>query len=112
MNIKVISDIERDMVIFLDNKQLEALHTVLCAHLNWHDKDLNLKKIDEADSASLLDKFLEAKRVEGCSLRTLEFYAATLKKIFRSIDKDLREITTRIFVPILIVTLQVIMSVK
>lgn len=94
VDIKVISDIERDMVKFLDNKQLEALHTVLCAHLNLHDKDLNLKKIDEADSASLLDKFLEAKRVEGCSLRTLEFYAATLKKIFRSIDKDLREITT------------------
>ncbi|SPT67984.1 Uncharacterised protein [Anaerobiospirillum thomasii] len=54
MDIKVISDIERDMVKFLDNKQLEALHTVLCAHLNLHDKDLNLKKIDEADSASLL----------------------------------------------------------
>lgn len=41
-----------------------------------------------------LDLFLAAKRVEGCSLRTIQYYNVTIKHLFSQIDKNVRKIST------------------
>ena len=42
----------------------------------------------------LMSAFLSAKKVEGCSEKTLEYYRATLHKMLLGIDKGIAEITT------------------
>ena len=46
------------------------------------------------DNGQLLSAFLSAKKVEGCSEKTLDYYQATLKKMLIGIDKGIPEIST------------------
>ena len=46
------------------------------------------------DNEELMNSFLSAKKVEGCSDKTLDYYRATLKKMFTRIEKDITAITT------------------
>lgn len=97
-NNHIISEIEQYMLPYLDNEQLEHLRKILSSLL------IDQKKTtDEADKTSknesvnnelFIDNFLSAKRVEGCSCKTLKLYNSTLKKAFASIDKTVKKITT------------------
>ena len=43
----------------------------------------------------MLNNFISAKRVEGCSDKTLKFYSSTLRKAFSKIEKkNIKKITT------------------
>jgi site-specific recombinase XerD len=42
----------------------------------------------------LLDVFISAKRIEGCSEKSLKYYNATIRHMFILIDKPIREINT------------------
>ncbi len=44
--------------------------------------------------ADFLESFISAKRVEGCSERTLDYYRRTIEKMQQSIERDVRRITT------------------
>lgn len=46
------------------------------------------------DNLGLLNLFLSAKRVEGCSHKTLKYYSSTIEKMLRRIDKDVDNIST------------------
>ena len=48
----------------------------------------------EKDDESLIESFLSAKRLEGCSDRTLNFYKSTIDKMYVSIGKSIKAITT------------------
>lgn len=97
-NNHIISEIEQYMLPYLNNEQLEHLRKILSSLL------IDQKKTtDEADKTSknesvnnelFIDNFLSAKRVEGCSCKTLKLYNSTLKKAFASIDKTVKKITT------------------
>ena len=39
------------------------------------------------DNAQLLEMFLSAKRVEGCSEKTLHYYQTTIAKLLHTLDK-------------------------
>ena len=41
-----------------------------------------------------LRMFLEAKRIEGCSERTTQYYRVTIEKMFESIETPIRKVTT------------------
>lgn len=41
-----------------------------------------------------LTRFLEAKRIEGCSERTIHYYRATVNKLLQTVDTPIRKITT------------------
>ena len=54
---------------------------------------------DEAEKISIsnedfLKMFLAAKRVEGCSERTIQYYRVTVNHMFTQIDSEVRKITT------------------
>lgn len=94
MNQNVIQKIEQEMLQFLDNKQLQRLHLTLVSNLEpifEHNKQDQVKQ-DLTDQ--LFNEFISAKRVEGCSSKTIKLYTQTLTKAFHTLGKDVRAVTT------------------
>jgi site-specific recombinase XerD len=89
-NSQLIADIEQAMLKELDNHQMTALHNVLSTYLNPNPDSSESTDNDE----KLLMDFLAAKRVEGCSHKTLKYYESTLQNMFSSVGKEAKHITT------------------
>jgi len=83
-----MTDIERAMLPYLDNGQIEQLHLVLSYY--FRDK---MPAIYDADP-NLLHKFIAAKRVEGCSCKSLRYYESTINNMLLSVGKDVKHIVT------------------
>ena len=77
--------IEQQMLPFLDNSQMKQLHAVLSACMQETDPE---PKVDH------IQLFLAAKRVEGCSEKTLRYYDSTLRNVLQTIGKNVLQITT------------------
>ncbi|MCC8136786.1 MAG: tyrosine-type recombinase/integrase [Clostridiales bacterium] len=88
MNEKIITEITRKMLPYLDNAQLEQLQDVL-HHYLWNVTIVETEEkteIAEKSNNELLELFLSAKRVEGCSEKTMHYYETTIAKLFLTID--------------------------
>lgn len=87
---EIITKIEQSMLPYLNNQQLEALHDVLAYHLHdWQEEsEVESKEID------LVTVFLAAKRVEGCSQKTVQYYDSTIRNVIKSVGKDVKQIST------------------
>lgn len=84
-----ISLILTDMEEILNPSQLKQLQKVLIKRIN------DRKESDvSASNTEYLDMFLMAKRIEGCSERTLAYYKVTAEKMLSCIIKPLRKMTT------------------
>lgn len=46
------------------------------------------------ENAELLSIFLSAKKIEGCSEKTIHYYQSSIEKLITAQDKDVRDITT------------------
>jgi site-specific recombinase XerD len=94
MKEKIMTDIIRQMLIYLDNAQLkqlrQALENTLC-HYEVTDKQV---KQEQDDSNSFITMFIAAKRVEGCSEKTLKYYETTIAALVSSLGKSVRHILT------------------
>ena len=96
MKDKLITAIQTNMAAILTVGQLEELRRVLTHHLN------NMDVVDRSSSAPqvgmennrLLEVFISAKRIEGCSEKSLKYYDATLGNMLGLLTKPVREITT------------------
>ena len=90
----LITEIEQKMLKKIDNYQLEALHDVLMqvfkniVFIETEDTDQSL------DNAEMLKEFLSAKRIEGCSEKSLSYYYKTITVALSSINKGIKHITT------------------
>ena len=71
----LITDIEQEMLAHLDNEQLERLHNVLTHYLRGVTNVPQDSSSDDRQKQP--EKFLAAKRVEGCSTKTLRYYEST-----------------------------------
>ena len=83
----IIEEIKRKMIPVLTAEQLLQLDTVLCECLT---------KLEDKpqEAADLITLFLAAKRVEGCSDKTIRYYQSTIKNVLTSVNKDVLQITT------------------
>lgn len=86
MNASLIKEIEQKMQGIIDSEQMGQLHQVLEGCLNSDS--------DEENKLDLIKLFLAAKRVEGCSERTVKYYDSTIRNAMKKIDKDIIQITT------------------
>lgn len=89
MKNQLISEITRQMIPFLDNAQMEQLQNVL-QHTLWNiqitaNKD-GIQQPDKETNAELLEMFLSAKRVEGCSEKTLRYYETSIRRLLAAVD--------------------------
>lgn len=85
MTSQTIARIEQQMLAHLDNGQMKQLHAVLTACLQ------------EPCAQSAVDHvqlFLAAKRVEGCSEKTIRYYDSTLRNVLNATGKEVLQITT------------------
>lgn len=94
MKTKIVTEIEQSMLKYLDNAQLEELHMVLEHVL----KDVTISKSSESNEKStneeILNDFISAKRIEGCSDKSLKYYEKTITSALNSVGKGLKHITT------------------
>lgn len=83
------------MLGYLNNMQLEKLQEVL-EHALFHKQ---VSETEEEVNAELtneqfLNNFLAAKRIEGCSEKSLTYYRATIEVMTTKIKKNVREMET------------------
>lgn len=89
----LINDIEQAMLGVLNNEQMSQLRKVL--DYAFRDINVSSKNNEECSGNSeLIDSFLSAKRVEGCSDKSIHYYRSTLNNAIRKIEKNIRHITT------------------
>jgi site-specific recombinase XerD len=96
MRDKLITEIQASMATVLNPAQQEELRRVLTYHL--HNVEITERRIPDtqetAGNGSLLEVFIAAKRVEGCSEKSLKYYGTTIRQMFDGVNKPTREITT------------------
>ncbi len=80
----------------LNEEQLSLLAHTLQSILTDYmvTRSLTEKERQITDKRHLLGTFLSAKKVEGCSDKTLDYYRATLVKMLETIERGIPEITT------------------
>lgn len=88
MNEKFI-EIINDMADVLNAAQLKRLQEVLLKRLVKDEPEK--KKISNQE---YLTKFLEAKKIEGCSERTIKYYKVTVEQLLRKVLDPIRKVTT------------------
>ena len=88
-----VKEIERLMAPSLDVPQLEKLHAVL-THCLLEVDDLLIKRAQFGSNHQILEAFLAAKSIEGCSPRTIKYYSVTLRGFASTLAKPFVEITT------------------
>lgn len=92
MKESIKNDVLQRMLPLLDNAQVksleEILESVLCKYID------GAPDIDEINNQELLQKFIEAKRIEGCSEKTLSYYSKTIDRMFSEIGKEVVHIVT------------------
>lgn len=96
MKEELIETIMQQMLPYLDNAQMEKLKDTL--HYCMHDVEIvtdssKLPKPVETNE-SLLSKFMSAKRVEGCSVKTLNYYQSVLLKLFSMVSVSVLHMKT------------------
>ena len=85
---QLINDILHDMSEVLSAKELYALQIVLQKKLNTQNQTYPYTNIE------YMDMFISAKRIEGCSERTLAYYKATIEHMLSIIVTPLRQVNT------------------
>ena len=78
-----------DMDEYLTANQSQKLQRVLISRLTRQTKTVN-----ELSNDHYLTMFLSAKKIEGCSTRTLEYYKVTVEKMLKEVNEPIRKITT------------------
>lgn len=94
MKSKLISEISRQMLPYLDNAQMQQLEYVLQNCLwNVTVSDMPLEQEKESNE-ELLSSFISAKRVEGCSKKTLKYYETSICKLFSIVGMHVTKMQT------------------
>ena len=97
MNDEFVNDVLRDMLAYLDNGQAEQLRRVLKHNLSGSEIQRRTDSTAEdvsAENTRLTVAFLSAKRIEGCSEKSLSYYRKTIETMSEKIGKGITHITT------------------
>lgn len=93
----LINDVVQGMLPHLTNGQLEELRRVLTIALQGKTI-VATEKTETIDTATennrLTELFIAAKRVEGCSEKSLKYYTTTIETMLLHIGKPIKHITT------------------
>ena len=94
MKEELIAEVTQQMLPYLNNSQLIQLRQVL-NHIFIHYEVTDIKTNPiENYNYDLTTMFIAAKRLEGCSEKTLTYYKRTIDAMILSLGKDVRHILT------------------
>ena len=88
----VITAIQQELIGTLTTEQMILLIDALYKHLPRLDAGENTEKAEK--KPDMLPLFISAKRVEGCSEKSLRYYESTIRNMLEAIDKPECQITT------------------
>lgn len=89
MKEKIINNILQRMQDKVNNKQLEELKIILIDEFS-----IKNTKNKEKSNDKLEKLFIDAKRLEGCSNKTILYYISTIEMMLNKINKNIIEIET------------------
>lgn len=93
MKQNLITDVVQGMLPYLNNAQTKKLQEVL-QHTLFGYEVTKVENDTENLEQDLVELFLSAKRIEGCSEKTLKYYNATIQAMMTCVGKDVRHIVT------------------
>ncbi len=94
MKNELMSMILQLMLPVLDNAQMKQLDTVLKQVFFRYEVTEGADCLETDDNYDLIERFIGAKRIEGCSEKTLTYYRTTIEKMVDKIGKQVRRIQT------------------
>jgi len=87
------NDIVQAMLPYLNNAQVEKLQTVI-QHTLFNYEIVESNKSDDNSDQNPLEMFLSAKRIEGCSEKSLKYYRSTIDAMINYVGKSVKHIVT------------------
>ena len=94
MKQELITEVMQHMLPHLDNAQMMQLKQAMEQVLYHYEVSDAVSKPEEDDSNNLIAMFIAAKRIEGCSEKTLKYYQTTIDTMVLSLGKNVRHILT------------------
>ena len=93
MKQNLITDIVQGMLPYLNNAQSKRLQELLQYSLANYEVTENTHKGNNMEQ-DFVELFLSAKRIEGCSEKSLKYYKATIATMLTTLDKEVKYIVT------------------
>ena len=92
----VIHTIVDGMAPVLSKEQLDLLETVLTQTLDGYEVIPSISEEEQQAKANaeLLQAYLSAKKIEGCSEKTISYYQSTIDTLFTAVRKPVCDVTT------------------
>ena len=94
MKEKLIAEIMQVMLPHLDNAKLLRLKQSLEQTLSRYDVSELDGLVEGENDRDLIEKFISAKRIEGCSEKSLKYYRATIEALVSAVGKNVKSILT------------------
>lgn len=92
MKENLIRDVIQGMLPYLNNAQGEKLREVL--QFSLANYDLKEKEKQDDVEENFIELFLSAKRIEGCSEKTLNYYESTIRAMLYDLQKEVKHVVT------------------
>lgn len=94
MKEKLIAEVMQAMLQYLDNAKLVQLKQVLEHTVSMYEVSKNECLEEKENDNNLIEKFISAKRIEGCSEKSLKYYRATIEALVSAVGKNVKSILT------------------
>lgn len=89
----LIKDVIQGMLSYLNNAQCEKLQEVLQYTLVRYEV-METEQQESHSEQNYVELFLSAKRIEGCSEKSLKYYKATIEMMIVTVGKNIKHIET------------------
>ena len=89
----LIKDVIQGMLSYLNNAQCEKLQEVLQYTLARYEV-METEQQESNSEQNYVELFLSAKRIEGCSEKSLKYYKATIEMMIVTVGKNIKHIET------------------
>lgn len=93
MKENLIKDIVQSMLPYLNNEQMEKLQSVLYYTIAKYEVIVDKQQKNNLER-NYVELFLTAKRIEGCSEKSLKYYKSTIDRAISIVGKGVRQIET------------------
>lgn len=92
----VIHTVVDGMAPVLSKEQLNLLETILTQTLDGYEVTHSISEEEQQAKANaeLLQAYLSAKKIEGCSEKTISYYQSTIDTLFAAVCKPVCDVTT------------------
>ena len=85
MKQKLVNEVIQGMLPYLNNAQTEKLQAVM-QHALWNYELSSIQNNDDKPQENFVELFLSAKRIEGCSDKSLKYYESTIQAMLDKLD--------------------------